>query len=487
MKHPQRNSHSTNSGIVAAARFGCATRLASPNEVTFSSVSWDYCLTSLVALASVALFCTHALPKFPETIAEVVIAIVTALMPMLWAPYLLGLMATPDCPDTAVLLDRGTVNLTLPSGISGHTTEHTVIDEAVRVVALGIVLTGCGSAALVLYLVADTVADTYRDGVDAPASLWTVNVDARLHTVVVMVALFLYVGGGIAVHDADQLDSDNWSNDGANSGVVRDACTTGTGAVYDRDLAAESRDAFTDLDVSTYSIAVVTLLAALTFSVYSFVIDMSEATASVIIAICGTLFAVVHCLVTITLSQAVYIGSNPVCAQATLANDVSASQGLVTMAYSCVGIAFYAIVATPYFSFDEPMAHKEDSQQVEVCPLPAVSSVVEPPSSTQDIEDRSTVNPPAAYVDMQSPDAQGPAAVYENVPVPAPVTYVVQQPTDSAHDYAQPEGTARHSGIYSNSLTYHDAHAAREETDENDSNDSWDAETGEPRAESSRV
>jgi hypothetical protein len=494
-------------------------------------VDWDYTIVSVVSLASLTLFCTNGLPRFPESQVEIVAVVLTAALPVLWAPFLLGLVATPQCDDRVLLFDRHASNTTLPSGGgAGFRTNDTVVDEAVWLMALGVVFSGCGSAILMLYLVVDAVGSV--QGVMEEV------VDPRVHAAVAVLVLLFYTGGGIAVHDADSLHSDNdWASNAINTNTVRTQCTAGTGSVFDRPLAAESRQHLADLNTVMFSVALLALLSCAVLATYSFFIDFSDKVIAGIITFCGIAFVLVHLLATFTISQAVSVGSNPVCAKATLGGDGDGSRGLVTVAYGLAGIVFYTLVATPYFPHVDPDEKAIVGPGINESPLtqPLPVIVMQPAEPlTPKVSEVEPSETPTSYVVPRVPSPTEPqqynydyasenrmpigdrqslgpngkvetAYVVPRVPSPSeprPYTY------DYASEYRMPIGDRQSSGpydkvegrsmggpptsdIYQNSIPVieHPRAVVEEVDDDAESEDSWDADnsTFRQRGDSTRV
>eukprot|EP00038_Savillea_parva_P010404 m.5714 g.5714 ORF g.5714 m.5714 type:complete len:486 (-) comp1792_c0_seq1:280-1737(-) len=339
--------------ILELARFDCTTTLAEGHDVAITDVSWDYTQVSTVALLSITAFCVNALPENPDNWAEVVVAVASALLPVLWSPMLLGVAASPNCPDTALLHDAHTTATTLPSGPASITTEDAVIDEAARVLALGVLLVGLGSSLLSGYLIHDTVQKgrPYMNG-------------TQLHGIIVIVALFVYFCGAVSVYHAGGLKDDVWANDALNNDRALAECTEGSGKVFGRAIAARDRGAFTDLDVCVFALSLMLLLCILVGFLYEY--RTHKKTNKRWSMVGGMAFVLCHFLASLVLAQAVYVGSNPVCAQATLGGERAAARGIVAMAYGVIMVALHSVVAVPA----QPLARESWANPAPASPGP---------------------------------------------------------------------------------------------------------------------
>jgi hypothetical protein len=64
-------------------------------------------------------------------------------------------------------------------------------------------------------------------------------------------------------------------------------------------------------------------------------------------AAAGCLFALAHLLMSIMVAMATYVGANPACATATLANDFPSCNGLLAISYAMVIVGCYTFLITP--------------------------------------------------------------------------------------------------------------------------------------------
>ena len=76
--------------------------------------------------------------------------------------------------------------------------------------------------------------------------------------------------------------------------------------------------------------------------------------------VAGCVFALAHLLMSIMVAMATYVGSNPACATATLANDYPAGNGLLAIAYTMVFVGVYTFVITPAVPYHLTDADVED-------------------------------------------------------------------------------------------------------------------------------
>jgi ABC-type uncharacterized transport system YnjBCD permease subunit len=120
--------------------------------------AFRYVAVATLSVFSVVIFSNHIIPHKPSSWGEYIFALLAAFLPAVWLPMMVGVVASPECPDSAVLLDRNTRPV-LPSGVPAQTTEESVADEAGRGAALGLLLMGIGSSGLVAYLVLDLARD----------------------------------------------------------------------------------------------------------------------------------------------------------------------------------------------------------------------------------------------------------------------------------------------------------------------------------------
>lgn len=214
--------------------------------------------------------------------------------------------------------------------------EHALkIFDAGQVMALGIVLTGLGSTSLSVYL-----------ATEAAAFGRPLNNDKLISLCVMMTTLIIYLGGGSAVHDATHLHSDHWSQDPQNNDRVKKECNSGSGKVFGRLLAANDRDAFANLNVAGFSLGLLTMTTVVLLMMYDRFIA-ERTTSPAVIGFCGGMFSFVHFLMSVVVSQAVFVGSNPSCVQSTFASDKTAARGLTALAYGNALVALYTVVATP--------------------------------------------------------------------------------------------------------------------------------------------
>lgn len=179
------------------------------------------------------------------------------------------------------------------------------------------------------------------------------QVVVALTNLMFFIVWLFYIGGAIAMSDGNNWDKDDWAINPVNNAVIKNACNDGSGAVFGRALAADNRDALKDILISAFSLAIVTIF----FGALLFIANKVPQTKKLIpapvlgiaIVVFGAMFVLVQLLVGIAISQMVYVGSNPVCAHATIGGEKISSRGLVCLVYAFAFVVFYGCAITPNF------------------------------------------------------------------------------------------------------------------------------------------
>jgi hypothetical protein len=298
--------------------------------------------------------------------------------------------------------------------------------------AFGVLLIGIGSSMLTLYLVIDGVICGRPFGRDKLLSFG-----------VMVVALLVYLSGGSAIQDATSLRSNHWANDRVNNARAKHECKSGSSSVFGRTLAASDRDAFHDLNIAVLSLALLSLIVIAVLAVYDRALQGTMS--SRVVAVVGFFFAVIHLMVSILVSQAVFVGSNPLCTQATFGGDRDAARAVTAMAYAMALVALYTVVATPAIPLSEaswaagvgrqtPSTNRPDVSEPEKSPEKSIHN--DPPRIVHDVsfddaEKGDVINP--TTTDLDDDGENGGVLV-----VTDPVVHHADSVDDAAADLAPP-------------------------------------------------
>lgn len=310
---------------------------------TILEVGWEWSVTSGAAVLSVLGLAVHSMPaglggpgtRWPS----LAFATVAAVLPIGWAAMVIMSAATPDCADEVLLHDRFTSHQTMPNGDRALTTSDSIIDEATRAMAFGVMLLGMGSAALALLVVAEHAG--LGDGGDGGISL------SLMHAVAAVGALVLYTAGGAEIHrKATGSVPWRWSKEQQNEARVQHECTTGSGAVFGQPLAPESRDEFFNLITASFYTSAGVLALCVVAASAAAIFRLSPTTSGNVGAGCGLCFVAVHALMTMVLTQAVYTGSNPQCTEYLLATNRRAGDGLLAASVGMTAFGIYTLLTT---------------------------------------------------------------------------------------------------------------------------------------------
>eukprot|EP00035_Acanthoeca_spectabilis_P020285 m.432090 g.432090 ORF g.432090 m.432090 type:complete len:424 (-) comp17388_c0_seq1:64-1335(-) len=310
----------------ALARFECRTDLAGTRSVLVSELDDNAEIISLCAAFAVLLFAVFTVPGRLETKMDTVFAGLTGLFATIWTPAVFSVTASPDCPDTALVYSADAADTTLPSGAVAVRSDDTQVDEAARVMAAGIFVMGLGSALLLLSRAWMTSAKGER---------------ARGSRTVLLYVPAIYVGGAAAVRYTADLDDEEWSRDPANTVAARAVCTdSSTAPLGDRPA---DRDTFEDALFAVVVAAAVAVGGYLLQAGLDRCGRLSDRKKAVAVSIIAALVTFTHLVVTLLLCLGVLVGTNPVCAHATLADNRWASWGFAVLGFGCTCLAFCAV------------------------------------------------------------------------------------------------------------------------------------------------
>lgn len=323
-------------------RFGCNTTLNPDGDPTIHDTAWGWSVTSLAGVLSLLVFVqavhSHSRPSLGTTTrATVVCTAAAALLPLVWTPVVVLTAATPDCRDEVLVHDRYTPHLTMPNGDLALTTDGTLVDEATRAMAFGVLLLGGGSSLLSLFVLAQYA------GIRGWCGDHSLNI-TRLHSVVAFLATVLYTAGGAEMHrKTTQHVSWRWSKEDFNEDRVRDECNAGSGAVFGRPFGPTDRDTFFRLITAGFSASALAVSGCIITAGISLALRPSAVSMHHLRVGCAILCLVAHTLNTVVLSEAVFIGSNPQCTEYILATNRRAGNGVLTATFGLALVALYMI------------------------------------------------------------------------------------------------------------------------------------------------
>lgn len=141
----------------------------------------------------------------------------------------------------------------------------------------------------------------------------------------------IYIGGAAAVRYTADLDDEEWSRDPANTVAARAVCTdSSTAPLGDRPA---DRDTFEDALFAVMVAAAVAVGGYLLQAGLDRCGRLSDRKKAVAVSIIAALVTLTHLVVTLLLCLGVLVGTNPVCAHATLADNRRASWGFAVLGY----------------------------------------------------------------------------------------------------------------------------------------------------------
>lgn len=387
---------STRPDVVAGrCRFGCSTGVQ-PNG-SMESVAWEYSTAAMVSLLTLSLYCIHCLPGVGSRKRErLLLEAACVVLPTIWTPVMITVVATADCPDTALLHPQSSAEPTLPAGGRGTRANESIVDEVGRVVAVGVLLIGLGSTLMVLYLVSEPIL-TAAGLLHRHSSRFPAKTRAITLTAILMVYFF---GSVFAFRSAQDWDTQTrtWARNASNAARAEALCTGGPTAVFGRALAAADPEGLANLITAMFSFVLTAVIVGVIGGLGAIAETFPPEWINLAAVLVTGFFWVSHLLVTFVLTQLVAIGANPLCTRATLAGDQPGTDGVCALAYGFVTLAVLAVTAIPTRF---PKAHRKsaasavDSAVFSVAVSPALAA---PPKLTADASTATPASKPKSEI-----------------------------------------------------------------------------------------
>lgn len=262
----------------------------------------------------------------PSTGPQLFVALVLAVLPVAWTPVMMIRSAIPICNASILLFDADTTR------VDALTTDDTVIDDSTRAMALGVLMFGGGATLLGLHLALEQL---YKPTAQTTTAAFT------------LLSLLLLGAGGYPMYE-QATDDEPWSwskTDPLLDSDLLSVCNTGSGAIFGPPLAARDRDTFYTVVMAAFF----TSTAAV--GIYAIVALVGAAQGSqraYRLLSCGAGIVCVAALGlnTVVLSEAVFMGTNPKCAESILTADRHTGLGLVAMALGTTLLSMFTVFAT---------------------------------------------------------------------------------------------------------------------------------------------
>lgn len=293
---------------------------------------WLWSTVSLCCAFGVTVITSLAGSRGPASVSQLLVAALVAVAPVVWTPVMIIRAAIPVCGTDKLLYDQDTQITTLPSNATVITTKDTVLDDATQAMALGVLMIGGGATMLILHL---SIEQMYRKSMRIKTgAAWTV-----FSLVLIGLGIYPMYDQAINTHPW------RWSDDSTLDNTLRAQCTAGSGAIFGSPLAAQNRDLFYDLVMAAFfaaagAVGVCAIVAVVAAA------QPSKSALRLLTCGCGIVVAGALGLGTVVLSEVVFMGTNPRCAEAVLTTGRNVGLGIVAVALGCSALSMYAVFAT---------------------------------------------------------------------------------------------------------------------------------------------